>query len=77
MTAGTQGTGGRLINDVCSLAKVALSQGCGTNHRIQTITLNTNSSQGKSAGYPRKRWCQLKRPLRTLLVLEQIEFMLW
>ncbi|CAG11700.1 unnamed protein product [Tetraodon nigroviridis] len=27
MTAGTQGTGGRLISHVCSFAKVALSQG--------------------------------------------------
>lgn len=29
MTAGTQSTGGTLINHICSFAKVALSQGDG------------------------------------------------
>lgn len=68
MTAGTQGTRGRLISHVHSIAKVAPSQGCVKITEYRPLPEHTNSSQSRSGGYPQKHHWQLERPLRTLLI---------
>lgn len=73
MTAGTQGTRGRLINHVCSAAKVAPSQGRVKITEYKPLPENTNSSQNKSGGYPRKHRRQLEGPQTALLMVSSTD----